>query len=667
MKFFRLLAAACVSLCALAASAQEFAPPRPQPLPAAPPQQARVIVQFKAPASNAARILAAGGVRNLAAEVQALQQRAAALGQRAGVTLADGGGVSERAQVVIASGMASDVLAARLAADPNVEWAVPDRRRRFFAVPNDPLYLAGGSNGPASGQWYLRPPSGEVRSAINAQGAWDITTGSADVVVAVIDTGARFDHPDLAGKLVAGYDFIADPAVANDGNARDADASDPGDWVTEGEATTPGGPFDDCEASRSSWHGTMTAGLVGAATNNGIGMAGTGWNVRVQPVRALGKCFGLDSDIVAAMRWSAGIAVPGVPANPTPARVLNLSLGGEGACTAAYRAAVDEVVAAGRVVVAAAGNSAGHAVSVPANCPGVIGVTGLRHVGTKVGFSDLGPEISISAPGGNCVATSGGCQYPILTTSNAGTTTPVAGSGIYTDALAPSVGTSFAAPLVAGTAALMLSARPDLTPAQVRDAMRSTARPFPGSGVPDDSTGPVRTCVAPTTADQLQCYCTTALCGAGMLDAAAAVAAVAATTARITLSPATPVAGSPLTLSSAGSVLASGRTLVSAQWALVDGGGIVTGFDGPSNGASVTVTPSAPGSFTVRLTVVDDQGTSSTVDRAVSVQAVAAPAAGADGAGGGSSGGGGATSGLALLGLLAASAALARQRENRTR
>ena len=153
------------------------------------------------------------------------------------------------------------------------------------------------------------------------------------------------------------------------------------------------------------------------------------------------------SDIIAGMRWAAVLAVPGAPSNTNPARVLNLSLGGEGVCTMAYRDAVAEINAVGAVVVAAAGNSVGHAVGTPANCPGVIAVAGLRHVGTKVGFSELGPEISINAPAGNCVNTAAGtpCLYPILTTSNAGLTTPIAdadGGSIYTGSFKASVGTT---------------------------------------------------------------------------------------------------------------------------------------------------------------------------------------------------------------------------------
>jgi hypothetical protein len=166
----------------------------------------------------------------------------------------------------------------------------------------------------------------------------------------------------------------------------------------------------------------------------------------------------------------------------------------------------------------------------------VIAVAGLRHVGTKVGYSDLGPEISVSAPGGNCVNAAAGapCLYPILTTANSGLTVPVsaaAGGSIYTDSFNASVGTSFAAPLVAGTVALMLSVQPSLAPAQVRTLLQATARPFPTTGGDNSDGTPVPQCTLPqpigaTQVEQLQCYCTTPTCGAGMLDAGAAVLAV---------------------------------------------------------------------------------------------------------------------------------------------
>jgi serine protease len=210
--------------------------------------------------------------------------------------------------------------------------------------------------------------------------------------------------------------------------------------------------------------------------------------------------------------------------------VLNLSLGGGGECTAGYQLAVDEVRATGAVVVVAAGNSAGQALGAPGNCRGVITVVALRHVGSKVGFSDFGPEASIAAPGGNCVleGPNDPCLYPILLATNDGTQAP--GGSAWSDSFNASVGTSFSAPLVAGTAALMLSVNPALTPDALRTALRSSVRPFPTTGADNGSDSlSVRSCNAPNrfpdTDRDLQCYCTTSTCGAGMLDAGAAVAA----------------------------------------------------------------------------------------------------------------------------------------------
>jgi serine protease len=504
---------------------------------------ARVIVKYKADS-----LLLRKRADSAATE---RSDRAEAMGMRVGLSLRAGESVAERTEVLLATGIGAEELAARIKAQSDVEYAVPDQRRRRTTVPNDPLYLTGPpftpalvptSGGPVAGQWYLRAPAGDVQAGANVEAAWNLSIGSPNVVVAVLDTGVRFDHPDLqraaaGGNVLPGYDMISDVDAANDGDGRDADASDPGDWVTLAEIQNAKGPFFECAeaAENSSWHGTQTSGLIGALTNNGVGMASVGRNVRILPVRVLGKCGGFDSDIIAGMRWAAGLAVPGVPANPNPAKVLNLSLGGEGACTQPYLDAVAEINAVGAVIVAAAGNDLGHAVGTPANCVGVIGVAGLRHVGNKVGFSSLGPEVSLSAPGGNCVDVGPGaaCRYPILTTSNAGLTVPVAeaaGGAIYTDSFNASLGTSFSAPLVAGTAALMLSAQPALNPGQVAVLLKATARPFPTTGGDNGDGSVVPVCVAPqpigaTQIDQAQCYCTTTTCGAGMLDAGAAVRA----------------------------------------------------------------------------------------------------------------------------------------------
>ena len=203
---------------------------------------------------------------------------------------------------------------ARVRADADVEFAEPDRRRYPHALPNDPLY---------AGQWYLQNRV-DAPSAINAEAAWDTGTGDVGVVIAVIDTGVLFDHPDLkrahlGGRILPGYDFIANAAAANDGGGRDPDASDAGDWVTRQErikANSQAAPF-------RTARGTARASPESSArsTNNSEGIAGSTWSAWILPVRALGKCGGFDSDILAAMAWAGGLHVNGVPANPYPAKI----------------------------------------------------------------------------------------------------------------------------------------------------------------------------------------------------------------------------------------------------------------------------------------------------------------------------------------------------------
>ncbi|HEY6087492.1 MAG TPA: S8 family peptidase [Burkholderiaceae bacterium] len=620
----------------------------------------RVIVKLKDGSSlMRAHALAAGSTRQAVAT--ALDRRATALGARHGVRLQAGAALANRVQIVQGEGIEARHLAALLARDGEVEYAEVDRRVRRALVPNDPRFASVSGNGPAAGQWYLKAPAGEVLSSIDAVSAWDTTIGSASVVVAVLDTGVRIDHPDLAAKLLPGYDLVSDAAIANDGDGRDGDASDPGDWVTSAEAATP--TYSDCEVASSSWHGTQIAGLIGAATGNGVGMAGAGWDVRVLPVRVLGKCFGYTADVVSGIRWAAGLAVPGLPLNPNPARVINLSLGSGDACTNSEREAIAEATAAGVVVVAAAGNTAGLAANSPANCPGVIGVAALRHVGTKVGFSDVGPELSIAAPGGNCVNPSGACLYPVLTTVDSGVTTPA--SPTYTDSFDASVGTSFSSPLVAATAALMLSVQGSLTPAGVRAAMQATARPFPSSGVAGDPI-PIVACHAPDGREQLQCYCTPTTCGAGMLDAGAAVRAATGIRVVIEVTPPSPTAGQAIMLSGSTSTVAPGRSIAAWQWSLVDAGSTGSVFEGGTEGATATLTPTAAGTVVVRLALTDDRGAAVAEQRSVTVAPAAAPAAGADADAGGGSGGG-ALSWPWLLGLLMAVRGLATPPSRRRR
>jgi serine protease len=543
-------------------------------------------------------------------------QRAARMGRRLGLTLQDGRVIGKQMQVLQGeAGMSSTQLAARLSQDSEVAYAVPDRRQRILAVaPNDPLYDASPSISPAVGQWYLRAPDATIVSAINAVGAWAYTTGVASVIVADVDTGVRFDHPDLAGKLLAGYDFISDSTVANDGDGRDADATDPGDWTTDGECGSgeTGEP--------SSWHGTQTASLIAAQTNNGVGMASVGYDTKVLPVRALGKCGGYDSDIIAGMLWAAGISnVPTTNANP--ARVINLSLGGTGSCSAAYADAIGQLTAAGVVVVAAAGNSSGLAVTEPANCAGVIAVTGLRHSGTKVGYANLGPEVSIAAPGGNCVTASGECVYPIITATNTGSTTAVGSS--YTDGTNAALGTSFSTPMVSATVALMLAANPSLTPAEVKSLLQSSARAFPTTS----SDSNVGVCQPPSSTQQLECICTASTCGAGMLDTGAAVAAAVASakpSASVSASATTVVAGTTVSLDGSASTAPSGRTIASYAWSITSGGAFAA-FTGATNGSTASLLTSAAGTVVVALTVTDSEGQQATKSVNIIVNAVGSP------------------------------------------
>jgi len=641
---------------------------------------ARVIVKFRADSTLLRKqALSAAGQNEL---------QASALGRRIGLALESGRGLTERSHVVLGRGLTSRQLAARIAAESDVEYAVPDERKHIVAMPpNDPFYATGPavgptSGGPAVGQWYLRPPgaagtgaNATAPSAINAEQAWDITKGSASIVVAVLDTGLRFDHSDLqGGNVLPGYDMISadSPGVftsAGDGDGRDANAADPGDFVTASEAASLGCP----EEPASSWHGTQTLGLIGAATNNGFGIASVSYGgVKVMPVRVLGKCGGFDSDIQAGIMWAAGIDVPGVPHNTTPARVINMSLGGVGSCTQGYIDAIGKANAAGAVVVVSAGNSGGNGVSNPANCPGAIGVTALRHAGDKVGYSDLGPEITISAPGGNCVTVTTGtaCVYPIMTTTNTGVTAPVAGPGgaAYTDSFNSSLGTSFSAPLVSGAAALMLSVQPSLTPAQVKAKLQSSARPFPTSG---GSSATIPTCTSSSTS-QDECYCpnpgvgVTTLCGAGMLDVHAAVLAVAGVQASISLTTTTPTANQAVALTSS-SVVNPGQSIASYQWTILNAGTTGATITGANDGASVVVTPTAAGAFVIQLTTTDNSGFVSTTTLSVTVASdtvtppASAPVATSSGGGGGAVGVGWLALLLAAVLALAATAPRARR------
>jgi serine protease len=564
--------------------------------PSTPAPALGFIVKFRSTAGAAIRMQQRAGVPSTSSSTpaQVTASDVQSLASRSNLALRQSRRISDGLHLMqIAAGESAAEVLARLRADPAVESADLDERRYPHAVPNDPLY---------ANQWYMQNLQ---PAAIDAVTAWDTTTGRSDIVIADLDTGVRFDHPDLGAaggpRMLAGYDFITDPTVANDGDGRDPDASDPGDWVSSTD--TSNSKFASCTVQNSSWHGTRTAGILGAITNNSTGIAGITWGAKILPLRVLGKCFGADSDILDAMRWAAGLHVDGVPDNTHPARVINMSLGGTGNCTSAEQIVINEVVALGVLVVVSAGNEGGP-VDAPANCVGVAGVAGLRNAGTKVGYSSLGPEITVAAPAGNCVNASGACLFPIDTTSNAGTTMPTING--YTDQLNPSLGTSFSAPIVSGIAALMASVNSNLTGAQLIARLKEGAAPFP---VSSDTTIP--NCHVPTGPSDLQsteCNCTTQTCGAGMARASSALKAALRPIASL-VAPASVSAGQNVTLSAVGSAAACGHTIAAYAWSVV--GSSTTAVQGANTPTATVVAPSS-GSITVQVTVTDDSGLTDT-------------------------------------------------------
>jgi serine protease len=364
----------------------------------------------------------------------------------------------------------ADVVA-EYRADPQVAYVVPDRLNKPLATPNDTEYAK---------QWDLF----ESTAGMRVPGAWDVTTGSG-VTVAVIDTG-YVSHSDLGANIVAGYDFISDTDVSNDGNGRDSNPADTGDWTTANQCGS-GSP-----AQTSSWHGTHVAGTIAAVTNNGKGVAGIAHGAKVSPLRVLGQCGGYDSDIIDAITWASGGTVSGVPANANVAKVINMSLGGSGACTSATQSAINAAVNRGTTVVVAAGNSNDNAANYsPAGCNNVISVAATDRQGNRSYYSNFGSVVDIAAPGGetNSVTSNG-----ILSTLNSGAQGPSGENYDYYQ------GTSMAAPHIAGLAALMKSANASLTPAQIESSIKSNSRALPG------------TCSGG--------------CGAGLADAAKTVQAV---------------------------------------------------------------------------------------------------------------------------------------------
>lgn len=393
---------------------------------------------------------------NSASVIAAVDSVSARLGTRATHvrTLAAGGELIDFG--VAGSRLDAVSIMELIAANPDVAYVEPNAIMRASFTPNDSSYPQ---------QWHYF----EAAGGLNLPPAWDIANGTG-VTVAVLDTGST-SHSDLNGNTVAGYDFISSSATARDNNGRDSNPQDQGDWYAANECVA-GWP-----ASNSSWHGTHVAGTIAAVTNNSAGVAGVAFGAKIQHVRVLGKCGGTLADIADGIVWASGGTVSGIPANATPAKVINMSLGGGGACGTTYQNAITSAVNRGTVVIVAAGNESQNASnSRPANCNSVVAVAAVGRNGGRASYSNFGAVVDVAAPGG------GGTG--VLSTLNSGTTVP--GSESY----AFYQGTSMATPHVAGAAALILDVA-NKSPADIEQILRDTARPFPatcsqcGTGIVD--------------------------------------------------------------------------------------------------------------------------------------------------------------------------------------
>ena len=345
-------------------------------------------------------------------------------------------------------------LRGHLESKAEIAYADIDFKQYNLAIPNDQHYKH---------QWHLWAQNG-----VKAEAAWDTGATGRGVTIAVVDSGITY-HPDLQAKILPGADLISDPGVARDGDGRDMDPSDQGDW------TNPRACGPKHRGGNSSWHGTHVAGIAAASTNNGEGVAGVAPDSNIVPVRVLGACGGYLSDIADGIAWAAGLDVPGVTRNANPAQVINLSLGGKARkCSLPYQRAISAANRTGATIAVAAGNDDIWTDNVqPANCADVITVGATGPEGYRSVYSNFGQAVDIAAPGGNMDGYNGpNVAGGILSTVNKGTHGPSSPAYSFME------GTSMATPVVSGVIALMKSANPSLSNAQIEQILKQTAQPF---------------------------------------------------------------------------------------------------------------------------------------------------------------------------------------------
>lgn len=489
-----------------------------------------LIVKLKASAREAQ----AADAKAQAARVSRLSRVAAAAGYPVSMPWrAHGAGIEHmRVPTPLKSAQVARIVQHMLATG-EVEWVEPNvREARLQAapVPNPALALPNDPYVGTAQQWAVfnvDTASDPRRTGLpNLDSAWRVHRGatSGQTVIAVLDTG-YLRHPDLATNLIEpGYSFVSDASFDRAiPPGRQPNAHDPGDWLTQAEKDANPTLYQGCDVQPSSWHGTMVAGILGAVTNNALGIAGVHQNARVLPVRVAGVCGAELIDILDGLRWAAGLPVTVnnvAVTNATPAKVLNLSFGADTPCGSAYQTVIDEIrQTKGALLIASAGNAQG-GVSRPGNCNGVLAVAALNRTGLKANYSNFGPEVAVSTVGGDPGPEGawGGLlgDGGLLTLYNTGTTIPLNEATENSTAgswYAYVGGTSFSAPMAAGVAALMWELNPALTPDQIINGIKLSARPHVTSSY-------AGTC---SSQNPGRCLCTTSTCGAGILDAARAL------------------------------------------------------------------------------------------------------------------------------------------------
>ena len=543
----------------------------------------------------------------------------------------------------------AQVVAQRMESTGQFEYVSPDRVLRPAFTPSATWF---------SSQWNLMAKDATITTIPNATGplqpvsataagganlttAWNTTTGSNTINVAVVDTGI-LSHADISGATThPGANFITNSFRNNSG---DSIGTDPGDAITSTDITNNPTVCNGATPSNSSWHGTFVTGQI-AAQHSGTHVAGIAPGVGVQMARALGRCGGSESDIIDAVTWaSGGIVARMTPtSNPTPAKVINMSLGGSGTCDIAMQSAITNARNRGTVVVVATGNESASAIDTPANCTGTVAVTAHTLEGDKASYANVGTGTTLSAPGGGNGSVVNGLGALILSISNSGTSS--AGSDNY----AGEAGTSMATPHVAGVAALLLSlpGKSALTPDQIATILQQSARPFPAG---------------------TYCAAHSGVCGAGMLDAGDAVSVASGKPlVHASTSASSITANNAVTLTASGTP-GFGSTTASVQWTQTSGptASLTTAGPDTSGHYTATFTPTTAGTYAFNVTWTNGTGGTATDSTQVSV-AAAATTGGSTGTTtpattSSSGGGGGGAIGLGGAALLLAAGLAGRRR-----